>query len=58
MADLGEDVDAAHDELIQVAVSEDVWGLHHTVFETGPHPGRREQVCFSIINIADFKTNN
>ena len=38
--DLGHDVYAAHDDLVQVAISDEIWRLQHTVLKTCPHSVR------------------
>jgi len=43
---LGEDIDTAHDDLVQVAVSHEVRRPHHTVLKARPNSAWREgKVC-------------
>lgn len=49
--DLGHDVDAAHDDLVEMAVSHQVWCLQHGILEAGPHSVRegRERIHCKIV---------
>lgn len=47
---LGEDIDTAHDDLVQVAVSHEVRCPHHTVLKACPNSGwkRRDVKCDGV----------
>ena len=40
--DLGHDIDAAHEDLVEMTVPHQVRGLQHGVLEAGPHPAERD----------------